>query len=214
MSLHLPIFKIELSMITTQDLYMDWITVAWCLGPINHAIMVTAIRMIIICIILVHQWGQDWRCSHGNLPQDPADTRQRDLRACQPNAWGTMWLKHMLWLAGTGLDCFIAIASYWAQSSISLHWSLRKAFLSLLAILWNSAFKWVYLSFCPLLFASLLFSAFCKTSSYSHFAVLHFFFLGMVLIPVSCTMSRTSIHSSSGTLSIRYKPLNLFLCLF
>ena len=35
-------------------------------------------------------------------------------------------------------------------SSISLHWSLRKAFLSLLAILWNSAFKWVYLSFSPL----------------------------------------------------------------
>ena len=27
--------------------------------------------------------------------------------------------------------------------SISLHWLLRKAFLSLLAILWNSAFKWV-----------------------------------------------------------------------
>ena len=33
----------------------------------------------------------------------------------------------------------------------------------------------------------------------------------MVLIPVSCTMSRTSIHSSSGTLSIRSSPLNLFL---
>ena len=28
-------------------------------------------------------------------------------------------------------------------SSISLHWSLRKAFLSLLAILWNSAFNWM-----------------------------------------------------------------------
>ena len=27
-------------------------------------------------------------------------------------------------------------------SSVSLHWSLRKVFLSLLAILWNSAFKW------------------------------------------------------------------------
>ena len=27
--------------------------------------------------------------------------------------------------------------------SISLHWSLGKAFLSLLAILWNSAFQWV-----------------------------------------------------------------------
>ncbi|KAB0359921.1 hypothetical protein FD754_004077 [Muntiacus muntjak] len=32
-----------------------------------------------------------------------------------------------------------------------------KAFLSLLAILWNSAFKWVYLSFFPLLFTSLVF---------------------------------------------------------
>ena len=42
-------------------------------------------------------------------------------------------------------------------SSISLHWSLRKAFLSLLAILWNSAFKWVYLSFSPYTF---LFSSF------------------------------------------------------
>ena len=60
---------------------------------------------------------------------------------------------------------------------------LRKAFLSLLAIL--SAFKWVYLSFSPLLFTSLLFTAICKASSDNHLAFLHFFFLGMVLIPVS-----------------------------
>ena len=72
-------------------------------------------------------------------------------------------------------------------SFISLHWSLRKAFLFLLAILWNSALKWVCLSFSPLLFTSLLFSAICKSSSDSHFAFLHFFFLGMVLLPVSCT---------------------------
>ena len=39
------------------------------------------------------------------------------------------------------------------------HSSLQKAFLSLLAILWNSAFKWVCLSFSPLPFASLLFTA-------------------------------------------------------
>ena len=62
-------------------------------------------------------------------------------------------------------------------SSISLHWSLRKALLSLLAILWNSAFRWDYLSFSPLLFASLLFTAICKASSDSHFVFLHFFFL-------------------------------------
>ena len=43
--------------------------------------------------------------------------------------------------------------------SISLHWSLKKTFLSLLAILWNSAFSWVYLSLSPLPFTSLLFSA-------------------------------------------------------
>ena len=95
-------------------------------------------------------------------------------------------------------------------SSISLHWSL-KAFLSLLAILWSPSFKWVYLSFSPLLFTSLLFTAICKASSDSDFAFLHFFFLVMVLIPVSCTMSRTSVHNSSGTLSIRSSPLNLFL---
>src|SRR5574337_1554848 len=54
-------------------------------------------------------------------------------------------------------------------------------------------------------FPSRLFTAICKASSDSHFAFLHFFFLGMVLIPVSCTMSQTSIHSSSFTLSIRYR---------
>ena len=75
-------------------------------------------------------------------------------------------------------------------SSISLHWSLRKSFLFLLAILWSYAFKWVYLSFSPLPLASLLFIAICKASSDNHFAFLHFFFLGMVLIfvlpPVQC----------------------------
>ena len=96
-------------------------------------------------------------------------------------------------------------------SSISLHWSLRKAFLSLLAILHNSAFRWGYLSFSPLPFDSLLFSAICKLSSDNHFAFLHFFFSWMVLITSSCTMLWTSIHSSSGTLSIRSNPLNLFV---
>ena len=71
-------------------------------------------------------------------------------------------------------------------SSISLHWSLRKAFLFLLA-LWNSAFKWVYLSFSRLPFTSLLFAAICKASSdnvgsYYHFlncSVFFFFSIGL-----------------------------------
>ena len=63
----------------------------------------------------------------------------------------------------------------------------------------------------PFGLASLLFSAICKDSSDNHFAFLHFFFLGMVLITASCTMLQTSYHSSSGTLSIRSNPLNLFV---
>ena len=55
-------------------------------------------------------------------------------------------------------------------SSISLHWSPRKAFLFLLAILWNSAFRCLYLSFYPLLFTSLVFTAICKASPDVHFA--------------------------------------------
>ena len=80
-----------------------------------------------------------------------------------------------------------------------------------LAILWNSAFRCLYLSFSSLLFASLFFTAICKASPDGHFAVLHFFSMGMVLIAVSRTMSRTSVYSSSGTLSIKSSPLNLFL---
>ena len=75
-----------------------------------------------------------------------------------------------------------------------LHWSLWKVFLSLLATLWNFAFKWVNLSFSPLLLTSLLFAAICKAYPDSCFAFLHFFFLRMALISVSCTVSRISVH--------------------
>ena len=62
-------------------------------------------------------------------------------------------------------------------SSTSLQCSLKEAFLSLLAILWNSAFRWVYLSFSPLLFASLLLSVICKSSSDNHFYLFFNYFL-------------------------------------
>ena len=38
-------------------------------------------------------------------------------------------------------------------SSLSLHFSLKKAFLFLLAILWNSTFSWVYLYLYPFPFS-------------------------------------------------------------
>ena len=73
-------------------------------------------------------------------------------------------------------------------SSISLHCSSKKAFFSPLAILWNSAFSWVYLSLSPLPFTSLLFLAICKASSDNHFVILCFFSLGWFwsLPPVQC----------------------------
>ena len=64
---------------------------------------------------------------------------------------------------------------FYLFSSITLHCSFKKAFLSLLAILWNPAFSRVHLSLFPLHFASLLSSAICKVSSGNHFAFLHFF---------------------------------------
>ena len=105
----------------------------------------------------------------------------------------------------------IAISSLQSLSRVRLFgtpWvTARQASLSIP----NSAFRCLYLCFAPLLFASLLFTAICKASPDSHCAFLHFFSMGMVLIPVSCTMSWTSFHSSSGTPSIRSGPLNLFL---
>ena len=99
-------------------------------------------------------------------------------------------------------------------SSISFHCSFNKAILSLLAILWNSAFSWIYLSLFPLLFASLLYSVTCKASSDNHFSFLHFFFFGMVLVTASCTMLQTSIHSSSSTLSDPIPWIYLLLSLY
>ena len=81
-------------------------------------------------------------------------------------------------------------------SSIIMHYSLKKAFLSLLATLWNSAFNRIFLSLSPLLFSSLHSSAICKASSDNHFAFLLFFFFGMVFFAASCIILQTSVHSS------------------
>ena len=89
-------------------------------------------------------------------------------------------------------------------SSVSLHWSLRKAVLSLPVVHWNSAFRWVYLSFSLLPFPFLL--SYLKGLLRKPFCLLAFLFLREVLIMASCTVLWTSIHSSLGTLF-----MNLFL---
>ena len=87
------------------------------------------------------------------------------------------------------------------------HWG-KLSYLSLLFFGALYSDEYIF-HFSPLPITSLLFSAICKVSSDNHFAYLLFFFLGIVLITVSYTTSWTSIHSSSGTLSVKPNPLNL-----
>ena len=122
-----------------------------------------------------------------------------------------LYCAHLCMKCSLGISNFLEEISGLSHSIIFLYFFALITYLSILGILWNSAFKWVYLSFSPLPFTSLLFSGICMASWDNHFAFLHFFLLGMVLITASCTMSGTSIHSLSGTLSIRSNPLNLFL---
>ena len=113
-----------------------------------------------------------------------------------------------------GSSNFFKVISSLSHSIVFFYFSVlitENSFLISPCFLWNSAFKWLCLSFSPLPLASFLFSAICKASSDNHFAFLHFFFFGMVLITASCTMSQTSVHSSSGALFIRSNPLNLFV---
>ena len=80
-----------------------------------------------------------------------------------------------------GISNFLEEISSLSHSIVFLYFFAlitEEGFLSLLAIFWNSSFKWIYLSFSPLLFASLLFTAICKASLDSHFAFFAFLFLG------------------------------------
>ena len=71
----------------------------------------------------------------------------------------------------SNLSCYIVFLYFFALIT-------EEGFLISPCIPWNSAFKWVYLSYSPLLLASLLFTAICKASSDSQFAFFAFLFVG------------------------------------
>ena len=122
-----------------------------------------------------------------------------------------------------GISNFLEEISNLSHSTVSLYffaliteggflifsfYSLKPCIQMVIAFLFSFAFS----------FSSFL--SYCKASSDNHFAFLHFFFLGMVLITASC-MSQTSIHISWGTWSDLipwiylhllhlFNPLNLF----
>ena len=81
---------------------------------------------------------------------------------------------------------------------LSLHWSLRKAFLSLLAILWNSAFRCLYLSFPPLLFSSLLSQLFVRLpqTAILPFCISFSWGLSWSLSPIQCQEPPSIVHQA------------------
>ena len=111
---------------------------------------------------------------------------------------------------GVGCHFLFLVFPILLFSSISLHWSLRKALLSLLVTLWNSAFKWVYLSFSPLLFPFFFSQLFERPPQIAILLLCISFPWGWSwsLSPAQCHEPPSIVHQ---TLSIRSSPLNLFL---
>ena len=107
-----------------------------------------------------------------------------------------------------GISFIFSFAFCFCCFPVSFHWSVRKPFFSPcysleLCIQMDISFLFSF-TFC---FPS--FKAIYKASSESHFAFLHFFFLGMVLITVSCT-SHEPLSIVLQALCVRPNPLNVF----
>ena len=106
----------------------------------------------------------------------------------------------------------ISSPSHWVVSLLFLcinHWG-RLSYLSLLFLGTLHSNGYIF-PFSPLPLASLLFSAIHKASSDNHFCLFAFLFLGDGLDPCLLFNVTNSLHSSSGTQSIRSNPLNLFV---
>ena len=94
--------------------------------------------------------------------------------------------------------------------SISLCCSLRKALFSLLAFLWKSAFKWVYLSFSPLIFTSLLFTAICNKLHFSQVIPCYFEVLPWVRDEGEVAVSMKVKSESGSIVSNSLRPHGLY----
>ena len=92
---------------------------------------------------------------------------------CYVHTISILYRAHLCMKCSLGISNVLEVISSLSHSVVFLYFFaliMRKAFLSLIAILSNSAFRWVYLSFSPLTFSSLLFIALCRASSDKHFA--------------------------------------------
>ena len=111
-------------------------------------------------------WSGQPFSSPGDLPKPEDEPRSPPLQAdsLQAEVPGKPYHAYPSMKYSLDISNFLRNFPILLLSSISLHCSFKKAFLSFLAILWNSAFSWVYLSLSPLPLASLLSSVICKAS--------------------------------------------------
>ena len=101
-----------------------------------------------------------------------------------------------------GISDFLEVISSLSHSVVFLYFFAliaEEAFLISSCYSWNSAFRCLYLSFTPLLFAPLLFTAICKASSDSHFAFFCISFpwgWSWSLSPVQCHEPHSIVHQA------------------
>ena len=104
------------------------------------------------------------------------------------------------------MKCSLGISNFLEEISSLSHSVVFLYFFALIAeegFLISSTFRCLYLSFSPLLFTSLLFTAICKAFPDSHFAFLHFFSMGMVLIPPQVLGSTKGIWEAHRELACK-----------
>ena len=116
---------------------------------------------------------------------------------CSVHTISVLYCAHLCMKCSLGMSNFLEISSL-SHSVIFLYvfaLFLRKAFFSLLAILGNSAFRWVYRSSSPLPFTSLLFTAICKTFS-ELFIQLHSVLQGQICLWLQVSLDFLFLHSN------------------
>src|SRR5574337_1311052 len=133
---------------------------------------------------------------------------------CYVHTISVLYRAHLCMKCSFGISDFLEEIPSLSHSVVFLYFfaSIAKEGSHLSLLFFGTLHSDVYIFPFLLCFSLLFFSQlFLRPPQTAILLFLHFFSMGMVLIPVSCTVSPTSFHSSSGTLSIRSRPLNLFL---
>ena len=98
----------------------------------------------------------------------------------------SLYCSHRCMRYSLGISNFLEEISRLSHSVLFLYFFAliaEESFLISSCYFWDSAFRCLYLSFSPLLFASFLFTAICKASPDSHFVFFAYLFLGDGLDP-------------------------------